>query len=243
MFKRQIVLALCSAGFVTQTWAYEPPVAMRESSGSGPRTPLSCRLSDAVNGTCGNYKWFNICSGYIWVYSGWSAGEGVGVLFGGPEQPCVSLAGCDQPAVLKRVILYFRNVRVGYNAIRVSISTDDNADGCPDYTFTPSIVYVGERWNCWELGGCGAPERMIIQQTQVANDGPSFATDGPNSEACAPIGAPRSFYYGVNGSVCQPWVGPTGRRDNFLTWLIYDTTGFPTTTENSSWGRIKGLFR
>jgi hypothetical protein len=58
---------------------------------------------------------------------------------------------------------------------------------------------------------------------------------------CDPLGAPRSFYYGINGNACVPWVGPTGRRDNFLTWLVVDSG--TTATEQTSWGQIKGLYR
>ena len=67
--------------------------AMRESVG-GPQTgaPMPCApLSAQRNGNCGNYRWYNVCSGYIWLFGVPDApGEGAGVQFGGALQPCVA---------------------------------------------------------------------------------------------------------------------------------------------------------
>ncbi len=243
--RRSAILILSVLALETQAHAFDPPVAIPEGAGPGP-WGQPCPLSTVVNGTCGNYRWFNVCSGYIWLYSGWKAGEGVGVLFGGPQQPCVDGGSCDENTQLKRVIYYFRNAQPGYpdsdRRVRLSLDTDQDGDGCPEFTIASIAIEPSERWNCWELGGCGVPDRVIARQVQLTDHGPSFATDGPHAEECAPTGAPQSFYYGINGSVCQPWVGPAGRRDNFLIWLIYDNLGWPDSVEPTTWGRIKGLF-
>ena len=73
---------------------------------------------------------------------------------------------------------------------------------------------------------------------------PTFATDGPFSQECDPNSPARSFYYGINASACVPWCGPGGGADNFLYWLIVDVSEpCVTATVNTSWGKIKALFR
>ena len=204
-----------------------------------------CLLPSSTNGTAANYRWYNVCSGYIWIFNDWCAGEGVGVLFGGPSQPEVS--GDNN---VGRAITYYRNVVYSYNnEINVFIDVDNEGDGCPDYTIASDLfLSPALRWNCSEFNvdiPCGV-EYLIVRTVHALTDLPrnvSFATDGPYSANCDPNSAPRSFYYGL-GDVCQPWLGPNGNPDNFLYWLILDSSEpCVNAVESTSWGRIKGLFR
>lgn len=227
-------------GFRSSPWQRAGnPVALSErkgEAGAGLATP--CPLT-STDGSCANYRWYNLCSGYLWIYGDWACGEAVGVQFGGPEQPCVAPGN-----VVKRAITYYRNVRAGYGTVDVHIDADDNGDGCPDATLASDLdLDPGLRWNCSEFNVC-IPSGFVIIRTHLDGGGePTLATDGPFSEACDPIGVPRSFYYGINGSACIPWQGPTSRYDNFLCWLIVDSGDCSTSTESTSWGRLKGLYR
>ncbi len=237
------------------TQAISPPVLVKESVGTGQLAPPPCPLLPSLTGSCANYRWYNVCSGYIWAYS-LPPGESVGVLFGGPAQPCVAPGN-----TVKRVITYFREPSFppGYGGVKVFLHRDDEGDGCPEGVLAASgAFYPANRWNCSEFNTVIPPglTHVIIRQMQDFSDAPSrqdargkefgnysFATDGPFNGSCDPVGVPRSFYYGYGNTptTCVPWVGPTQRDDNFLTWLIID--GAPTAVEQRSWGQIKGLYR
>jgi hypothetical protein len=106
----------------------------------------------------------------------------------------------------------------------------------------------GLRWNCSETNTCFASTGAIVRLVSSGSF-PTLATDGPFSQECDPIGIPRSYYYGPGTTVCLPWVGPTGRADNFLSWLVIDTPeesqcdDCATAAEETSWGGVKGLYR
>jgi hypothetical protein len=217
----------------------ENPVAVSETkggAGAGIGTP--CALTTSTNGSCANYRWYNVCSGYIWIYGDWGCGEAVGVQFGGAEQPCVAPGN-----VVKRAITYYRNVLPGYGSVDVHVDADDG-DGCPDVTLASDLdLEPALRWNCSEFDVCIPSEFLIVRTSHDGGGSPSFATDGPFTEPCNPNVAPRSYYYGVDGDACVLWQGPTGRNDNFLYWLVVDSGDCSTTTESTSWGRLKGLYR
>lgn len=184
-----------------------------------------CALSVNTNGSAANFRWYNICSGYVWIFSDWDAGEGVGVLFGGPQQLEVN-SNND----IKRVITYYRNVMTNYQqGVDIHIDYDFQGDGCPDGTIASDLALdPGLRWNCSDFNA-NIPlgvNYVIVRQVHGGGAMPAFATDGRKSAICSPAGPARSFYYGVNGAACLPWDGPTARDDNFLTWLILD--GFPS---------------
>ena len=201
-----------------------------------------CLLTGNTNGTAANYRWYNVCSGYIWIYSGWVASEGVGVLFGGASNPAVN-NGND----VKRTITYYRNVCPSYNQT-VDVYLDNaTSSGCLTSNVASDLnLDPGLRWNCSEFNSRLCNTVYVVVRTQ--HDGgyaPSFATDGPYANACDPNPPQRSYYYGLNGSACVPWAGRTDAADNFLCWLILDV-GNPcgsNAVKQTSWGKIKGLFR
>lgn len=206
-------------------------------------TRMACGLPSSTNGSAANYRWYNVCSGYIWIWASWCQGEGVGVLFGGPAQPEVRGEN-----TVKRAITYFRNVYPNYGEnIDIHIDTDPEGDGCPNALLASELnLQPGLRWNCSEFNTmipCGV-DYVVLRTVHSGGYTPTFPTDGPFSDQCAPDSPARSFYYGINGESCVPWRGPGGRSDNFLYWLIVDS-GQPcvNSVESTSWGRIKGLFR
>jgi hypothetical protein len=236
-------------GIVAPLLALPQGYLLKEEQGESDVSLGPCPLAPNRNGTCANYRWYNVCSGYIWIYP-LAHLEAVGAQFGGPQQPCVAPGN-----KVKRVITYWRNVNPNYYAtVNVYLDRDDNGDGCPDGVIA-SDLYMdpGLRWNCSNFNVTipAGLSHVIVRQMNYCPAGyygcdhprldNSAATDGPFTSICDPAGVPRSFYYGVNGSACIPWVGPTGRADNFLTWLIVDSG--PTSVEGASWGQIKSLYR
>jgi hypothetical protein len=244
MVRIAAVLVLLLVASSETALAFDPPVAIKEPSAVEPLG--SCFLSLQTNGTCSNYRWYNVCSDYIWIYLGALAGEAVGTRFGGPEQPCVR-----ECRTAKRVLTYWRNIAPGYGqTVDVYLDHDGDSDGCPDRVLASDLdldPYM--RWNCHDMDVCLGSGSVIVRLVHDGGYAPSFATDGPHNQRCDTLGTPRSYYYGVGTVACVPGVGPTSRADNFLVWLIIDTpeesecSGCSEGTEQTSWGRVKGLFR
>jgi hypothetical protein len=194
-----------------------------------------------LTGDCANLRYYNLCSGYLWIYTAWSAGEGAGVRFDGP---------CINPnSSIERVITYWRNTLPGYGAtVDLYLDRDDGNDGCPDQTIIGMAdVDPTLRWNCWDVDICipDGASSVIVRALSDGGSSPNFATDGPFSDECDPLGATHSYYYGTDGSACIPWsaLSPTGRADNLLFWLVVDSACQPTSSREATWGQVKGLYR
>jgi hypothetical protein len=233
------LLALCA---VASAFAVEPYL-MRESTNSDPEGAGNpCVLGGNTNGTAANYRWYNACANYIWIFTNWAAGEGVGVLYGGAGNEMVA-EGND----VKRTITYFRNIVQNYNQT-VDIYLDNaTATGCLTSNIASDLnLDPGLRWNCSEFNArlCGTTGYVVIRQQHDGGAAPTFASDGPFKNACDPNPPQRSYYYGLNGSACIPWPGQTDAWDNFFNWLILDV-GAPcqNAVEPTSWGNIKGLYK
>lgn len=254
VFRALLVILLLLVSF--EAGAISPPVLVKDREVGADAGAAPCNLPSNRNGDCANYRWYNVCSGYVWVYSV-DDNEATGILFGGPAQPCVAPGN-----IVKRAITYFRNVGgFGcYSSVNVYLDRDNEGDGCPDGVLASEFFFEpGLRWNCSNFGvtiPSGVSYLIVRQSPSFLNESyccidtwrpcppprtNTFVTDGPYTQTCDPVGIPRTFYYGVNMSACVPLIGPTGRHDNLLTWLIVD--GGPTAVQQTSWGTIKGLYR
>jgi hypothetical protein len=224
--------------------AFEP-ILLKESAGANANIGAPCPLAGNTDGTAANYRWFNLCAGYIWIYTMGLPGEGAGVLFGGDEQPEVR-GGND----VKRAITYWRNTVAGYGrTVDIFVNADDEGDGCPDTELASDLnLDAGLRWNCSEFNvdiPCETNYLIVRAQSDGRGGLPTFATDGPFAGECDANPVQRSYYYGINASTCLAWPGKTDAADNFLYWLIVDAGEpcVPNATDSRSWGAIKGLFR
>ncbi len=253
MKRHAIVTALSAiilAASIVPGFALEAVMIRESENPNGPAgAPVPCSIITNRNGTCSgtslNYKWYNVCNNYIWIFNGWVSGEGVGVRFGGPgsNQPCVAPG-----KRVKRAIYYFRNIVPSWGqTVDLFLDADCNNDGCPEGNLGSALnVDPGRRWNCVNYGVCIPCGGVILRQTHDGGIAPTFATDGPFKSGCDPLHQPtHSYYYGVNGSSCVPWVRmAVTAPDDFLAWIVIDNDGgCPTATENSSWGSVKGLFQ
>lgn len=147
---------------------------------------------------------------------------------------------------MKRVVTYFRNIVPNCGqTVDTYVDRDADMNGCPEYVLASQLnLDPGLRWNRWDTGVCiFPPPGMVVRISHDGGSAPSLATDGALSQSCGPQGVPRSYDYGIGGSQCRPWVGPTGRADNFLVWLVVGFRGWPIAVEEMSWGAVKGLFR
>jgi hypothetical protein len=203
-----------------------------------------------LDGTCANYKWYNLCSGYVWLWSGWPPGEGAGTRFGGAPQMCVAPGN-----TVKKAITYHRNVFPGYVATDVYLERDNDGDGCPNGAMSSiANAELSVGWNTWTFNSVipAGVNHVIVRMAADEPQGSTFRLCTDNNlffTQCIPGGSSRSFYYGVNGSPCTPWENTAGAPENLLMWLIVDGqitgVGLPPrgTSEPATWGSIKGLFR
>lgn len=221
--------------------AIEPPILLKEAAGTSvPGAPIPCSLPSALTGTCANLHYYNVCSGYVWMY-GWGSYEFAGTQF---RDPCIAPGNR-----VNSVITYYRNLCPGYSqTFDVYLDVDTDSDGCPDYNLAVDArLDPAMRWNCSPLSNPCIPldaQALIIRlgRSEGTSCG-SLVTDGAYSSQCDPVGTLHSFYYGVGGQDCIPWRGPGGRFDNFLFWLTIDNGCPPTGTEPVSWGSVKRLFQ
>jgi hypothetical protein len=231
------LLALCS---VASAFAVEPYLLRESTNGDPGQAGTPCVLTGNTDGTAANYRWYNVCSGYIWIFSAWVANEGVGVLYGGAGNEAVSDAND-----VKRTITYFRNVVQNYSQTVDVFLDRGTASGCIEANIASDLnLDPGLRWNCSEFNANipAGEDYLVVRQQHDGGAAPTFATDGPFANACDPNPPSRSYYYGLNGSACLVWPGQTDAADNWLQWLILDV-GIPSAVENKSWGNIKGLYR
>lgn len=242
----RLVLALLLVLVALQPAAAFEPVLMKESFGGDVNMGTPCLLSGSTNGTAANYRWYNLCSGYIWLFNRWNSGEAAGVRFGGPENPSIIPGN-----TVKRVITYFRDIVIGYGNcqggdVEVALDADYESDGCPDQMLASTgCIEPAMRWNCADFNvviPAGTSSIIVRQIKRGWMWEPAFVTDGPYSAECDPVGVQRTFYYGINGSACVPWSSQTGRNDNLLTWIIVDGD-LPNAASPASWGKVKSLFK
>lgn len=212
--------------------------------------PTPCVATANINGTCANYRWHNFCSGYIWLYSGpWQNGDEVGQSF----RQVDGLPRIEGSRTVKRTIVYIRNTVPGYGqTIDILLNRDTDNDGCAESSEPIIASHLNldpaERWNCSNFNALipSGTQSLIVSMRHHGGGQPHFATDGatrpgpPHSIQC-PLPIPHSFYYGVGRSVCLPWVGPLNTYDSWPIWLVIDGN-CSTPTEETSWGRIKGLY-
>jgi hypothetical protein len=197
-----------------------------------------------LGGSVANYTWYNMCNKYIWCFSGWLAGDGVGTLYGGGSQPAIAPGNA-----IKRSTWNFRVVVPNYgNLVDVFVDRDDNGDGTPDGVLGSALgIDPAERWNCFDFNVCipSGVNYVINRAVHYGGSAPRFCTDGgPNGALphCNPTGSGyHSWYYPPSGPAV-PWFGIlTSTADNFLNAIAIDPC--TNATEDATWGRVKGLYQ
>jgi hypothetical protein len=196
-------------------------------------------------------SYYNTCTGWIYVWGGWSVSDVVGVAF----DPASCPPKADECATLLGAWFYFRNTypTYGYTA----------AVGCATQGSVPShlgaVTYLSdpqewiERWNWVDLANChvGGGGVAIIHFTAT---GPlSMATEalplscGGGSKICQTCPQPaNSYYYGslatgnFSGSSFYAGVYNPSATD-ILMDIVVACVG-PTAVESSSWGNLKAMY-
>ncbi|GJM43896.1 MAG: hypothetical protein DHS20C21_07380 [Gemmatimonadota bacterium] len=199
-------------------------------------------------GTTCSVSYYNNCTGWLWVWSGWFDGDVLGMTY----DPCC--AG----AVLEATSTYvWTGTCPGYGftgTIEVS-SVDSN--GCPTTVLaqTSFLAVSGPNLNTWSVPAPGPVALTITvagpfleypSPMVLPSDHPAVGPTGPVACGfCYPSDrVTHSFYYGNNGSgrICpgSPLFDGVCNAE-WLFWSALFTC--PVGVEDSSWGAIKNLYR
>ena len=229
-FVSAFVLAAMLA-FATSGYALEKSVSSFDSEELGDW--------NAGGGTC-SVAYYNICTGWIWVWSGWADGSLVGTAF----DNC-----CGADGQLDASVFYYRTGAVPSYGFTGSVSVfAADANDCPSGAAIASqSILPATGWN-FTLWADNVPARFIVQhavQDDMALGTPvTIASDGPAACGnCFPTTrTTNSYTWGVEGAELCPG-SPLFDGNCFVEFMAAATLTCPVSVEDESWGSIKNLYR
>ncbi|MAF27247.1 MAG: hypothetical protein QF819_02070 [Gemmatimonadota bacterium] len=192
--------------------------------------------------------YYNTCTGWLWIWSGWSPGDQLGIAL---DSCC---PGGTSSVLTGGWLFCWTGSPSGYGFTgSVDVFAAD-ADLCPTGAPVWTQPYLPvQDWDWLNIAAAvTSPFAVTYTLSPTAGDPVSVVSDHP---AAGPTGPPacgscypttravRSFYYGTASSVICP--GSTffdGVCDSELMWdFVMECT--PTAIDPASWGKIKGLYR
>ena len=200
-----------------------------------------------ATGAC-SIIYYNLCSGWLWLFSGFVPGDMAGVVFDLPTD-CNKVVGED--CANTGFWWYWRYTLPDYG---YSLSYDlyeVDANMC----LTTSVGSLAaqdpvERWNYYAGLGSTIGDFAAIVATWDGGTLPYLGTEHNTNNAGSPVACPgfvltvgHGYIWGNVGSVyCPPY---HIAHDGYVDVLM--DAGFecptPSSTEDASWGGIKNLFR
>jgi hypothetical protein len=196
-------------------------------------------------GTTCSVGYYNTCTGWVWVWSGWGPTEVIGVCF---DNCCTPNGG----ALISNWAFVWTGAPAGYGftgTIAVS-SADGNCS--PVNTLASQTFLPVSGWNQF-LWNTNVGSSFVISVTHgpasgsplaYASDHPAAGPSGP--AACgtcfAPTRANHSYYYGTSSSPLHPG---SSLNDGVCAaqWLWDAQVSCVVSVEQSSFGAIKNLYR
>ena len=201
----------------------------------------------AAGGATCSVAYYNICTGWVWVWSGWSAGDVVGTQFdtcsGGP---CTLDSG---------FMLFTTGAPSGYGFTGTAAVTAADANGCPTGApLASQALLPASGWNLLTWG-VPVPSSYVISVEFAASQGlpnpAAVATEHPAAGPTGPVACGtcyptnrtnHSFYYGTASSpLCPGSALNDGVCD--AQWLFDSQLTCIVSVEDSSWGTVKNLYR
>ena len=193
--------------------------------------------------------YYNFCTGWVWVWSGWGPGDVLGV--------CVNSC-CG---ILSELDVSWHFVRTGspagYGFTGAAQVRAANASCCPTGAPLASQSFLPVAgWNGYLWGGVHVPGTFVVTVSTGPGAVPpnpmaldtEHAAAGPTGPAacgfCWPVGrVNHSFYYGTaSAPLCPGSPFNDGVCDNELRWE-FGINGCGIAVEPESWGSVKNLYR
>jgi hypothetical protein len=196
--------------------------------------------------TTGTIRYYNNCTGWVWVWSGWSPGETMGVNFNN---------NCNAMFLTVSWALTFSGVPAGYGFTGTISAIGGQNCAAPVLASQPYLPPVTSGWNATNWSGLPVPNAFSINiswgaasgftnSTGLASDHPFAGPTGPTAcGTCFPTTrVSKSRYYGVAGAYCPSGVTLSdGLCD--VEFMMEVGIKCAVGLENDSWGSIKGLYR
>ncbi len=227
-------------------WLSGPSAALERTAvpldGPGPD-------GDWAAGTTCTVSYFNRCTGWLWLWDGWSDGDVIGMTV----DPC---CGPSHSTTLIATNQYAWTGSCvpgrGFTGL-ISIQQIDQ-NGCPTAVLAeqPFIPCSGDNVVPWNLS-ISEPFAVTVEHrtditplpTRWATDHPSAGPTGPQAcGLCYPVDrVTHSFYFGrPQTPLCpgSPFFDPTCNAE-LLGWSA--AFACPANAESRSWGTIKALYR
>lgn len=195
--------------------------------------------------TC-TVSYYNTCTGWVWVWSGWSPGDCVGVCFD----------NCCSPnhGFLNASTMYVWTAAPSGYGFTGTISTHDaDADCCPGPALEAQTFFPISGWNTYAWNTKISGDAVIVQACigptggspiVFPTDHPAAGPTGPQSCGfCYP--SPRdnhSYYY---GTAAAPLCPGSSLNDGVCSSELFMDAALScvVSVEEESWGKVKNLFR
>jgi hypothetical protein len=205
-----------------------------------------------ATGAC-SIVYYNLCSRWLWIWSGWAQYDIAGVCFDLPAD-CDKLPG--ETCVFTHMWWYWRYTAPTYGFLVNHKVWEADSDCCK--IDPPVWVLAGadpvEGWNFFEPTGdvCITTDYAVITGDWVLGTLPYYCTTNNNKNYQAPGPCPgytvapqHSWYYGtVTTQYCPPYDifnDGWGPSNTLMDAGFICEVGIGS--EEASWGEIKGLFR
>jgi hypothetical protein len=190
--------------------------------------------------------YYNICTGWLWLWGPWSDDEQVGVRF--EPEDCSLVALLRTSAVLT---LSPAPSGWGYTGTIAILPADDcSGERIASQPWVAVSGWTMHAWDVevpnpfllqitWGAPGLGGPKNV----SRLVSDHPAAGPTGPVScGTCFPATREsHTKYYGILGSDCPGVPLNDGICD--VEALVYVQLVCPTETESRSWGKLKNLYQ
>ncbi|MFN8178160.1 MAG: hypothetical protein U0167_09530 [bacterium] len=196
--------------------------------------------------------YYNFCTGWVWIWSGWGPGDRLGVSF---NSCCGN--GNNTTAVGTTFVYFGTGAPAGYGFTGTMDVFDADANQCPTGASIASLPFlpVGGQWNTPDFGFATVPDStfaVVITMGPSASNPSAIESDHP---AAGPTGGiacgtcysntrvNHSFYWGTNAAPLCP--GSSFNDGVCDAQLIMDAGVRCTlvSIEPTTWGAVKNLYR
>jgi hypothetical protein len=208
---------------------------------------------------CVSLSYFNICTGWVWIWDGWEPNDRIGVVYENVGQ-CSGGSTWKDPTpqhVQWSTLRFWAASPAGYGftgTLSVYAAEDGCLAGSPiqSQPFLPASGLNVTSWNAF------VPEDFVVMYTlgpgegnpvRLVTDHPAQGPTGP--QACGtcfpPSRGTHSFYFGSSLSpLCPGRPFDDGVCTAELHWTMDGALGpiiDTTSLRSASWGAIKALYR
>ncbi len=199
-------------------------------------------------GTC-SIAYYNVCTGWVWVWWGWSPCDCYGVCF-------TTCCTAGQTAITETGYYCFTAAPSGYSFTGVVEAWSATPNYCPTGVALGSQAHLPTSgWNVIDFGGMAidVPSTFVITYTTgtgsgdphgIGSDHPDAGPTGPPAcGTCYPN--PRTTYSFYYGTATSPLCPGSSLFDGVCNaeWLWYCDLYCVTPVESKSWSTVKALYR